>query len=441
MAGATVVPFRDLIEESLDEAAFLWKRWETDLASPSRNLDEIWSWTEDRLQGALDGVRVAGEELPGLIAKALETNDPTQLTVCAHLLAARCPINALPAGDSLAGRSVITQLAEAVREAQGPQLWSMIRGIETAELDASFAPVTHALSSSGPEHIAALCRLKSFRRSSPGRDIEEAFSSGDPVVQVEALRVLRHAKDDSAGRFVSAGLKSDSPAVRRAAIECGVRQRQASAWEAVRRLAHERNPECEPFLTLLASVGSPEDTQLVLGSLREPALQSSGLFALGFIGTPEAVEICLTAMRDPKLSRCAGEAYCAVTGADLERDQLTAAESEEESPALEADDLEADLVPTPRQVWPLPDESRVRSHWDAAKARYARGVRHYLGKPVSVDVLLAAIEQGPMLRRPDLITELTIRSGGRYDVEPRACTRVQRRMMATSRAALHAANR
>ena len=429
MAGVTVAPFRDLVEESLDEAAFLWKRWETDLVSTTRNLDEVWSWTEDRLQGALDGVRVTRDELPALTATALESNNSAELSVCAHLLAARCSAVA------------IAQLAEVVREAHGPQLWSMIRGIETAELDASFAPVTAVLSSSGPEHLAALCRLKSFRRSSPGRDIAEAFSLGDPLVQVEALRVLHHARDDSAGKLVSAGLKSDSPAVRRAAIECGVRQRQASAWEAVRRLAHERNPESEPFLTLLASLGSPEDTQLVLGSLREPALQRSGLFALGFIGTPEAVEICLRAMGDPKLARCAGEAYCAVTGAELERDHLVAVEPEEVTPVLEADDLHADLVPTPQQSWPLPDESRVRSHWEAHKARYTRGARHYLGKPVNVDVLLAAVEQGSMLRRPDLITELTIRSGGRYDVEPRAFAHVQRRMMAASRNAMHAADR
>ena len=311
--GAMAQPFRDLVAESLDEAGFLWKRWEADLTSATRNLEEVWSWTEDRLQGALDGVRVAGEELLRLSAAGLETNNPAALTICAHLLAARCSADA------------VAQLADILREAQGPRLWSMIRGIETAELDASFAPVTTVLSSSGPEHLAALYRLKSFRRSSPGREIAEAFSSGDPMVQVEALRVLRHARDDSAGRFVSAGLKSDSPAVRRAALECGVRQRQASAWEAVRKLAHERSPECEPFLTLLATLGSAEDGQLVLGSLREPALQRSGLFALGYVGTPESVEICLTAMRDPKLSRCAGEAYCAITGADLQRDHLAAA--------------------------------------------------------------------------------------------------------------------
>jgi uncharacterized protein (TIGR02270 family) len=425
-------PLWDLVQESLEEAAFLWKRWEADLLSLTRNLSEVGSWTEDRLQGALDGVRVARQAdaprgVVGLTRPAIEGEDPGQLTICAHLLSAGC------------GPEAVAGLADVVREAVGPRLWSMIRGIEAAELDATFAPVRAVLSTSGPEHLAALCRLKAFRRSLPGDEIAEAFSSGEPRVQVEALRVLRHSKDDSAGKYVTAGLKSDSTPVRKAAIECGVRQRQASAWETARKLVHERNPEAEPFLSLLACVGSPEDGQLVIAALREPALQRSGLFALAYIGTPEAVEICLTAMRDPKLARGAGEVYCAITGADLQRDHLTAPEPDEAGdslPALDADDLDADLVPAPIELWPLPDESRVRGHWEAIASRYARGVRHFLGKPVNLDVLVGAIESGPMLRRPDLITELSIRSGGRYDVEPRAFAHVQRRMMAASRGGL-----
>jgi hypothetical protein len=56
--------------------------------------------------------------------------------------------------------------------------------------------------------------------------------------------------------------------------------------------------------------------------------------------------------------------------------------------------------------------------------------------PVDLSVLVRAIESGPMLRRPDLIAELTIRSGGRYDVEPRAFAHTQRRMMLASSGAL-----
>jgi uncharacterized protein (TIGR02270 family) len=342
----------------------------------------------------------------------------------------------LAAGSPIDAR---TRLADVIRKATGPQLWSMVRGIEVAALDASFAPVVAALSSGSMEHLAALCRLKAFRRSAPGREVAAVFESGEPSLQVEALRALRHVKDDSAVKYVATGLKSDSPAVRRAAIECGVRQRQATAWEAARKLLYERNPEAAPFLSLLAAVGSPGDIPLIFAALREPVLQRAGLAALGYVGNTEAVEICLAAMREPKLARSAGEAYCSITGANLQRDSLAAAEAEQEgdsAPPFVADSLDADLVPAAHDLWPLPDEALVRSHWEAAKSRYSPGVRHLYGKPIDMSVLVDAIEHGPMLRRPDLITELTLRSGGRYDVEPRAFAAVQRRMMAVSRDAL-----
>jgi hypothetical protein len=46
------------------------------------------------------------------------------------------------------------------------------------------------------------------------------------------------------------------------------------------------------------------------------------------------------------------------------------------------------------------------------------------------------IETGPMLRRPDLVLEMRVKTRGGYDVEPRGFTHRQRQMMATSRAAL-----
>src|SRR5688572_5122882 len=78
----TVVhPYPDLVDESLDEAAFLWRRWEGELTSLTRNLDEIYSWTEDRLHGALDGVRVAGARAVDVASKELGSDDTDRVTV------------------------------------------------------------------------------------------------------------------------------------------------------------------------------------------------------------------------------------------------------------------------------------------------------------------------------------------------------------------------
>jgi len=424
--SAKAEPLWDLVEESLDESAFLWRRWEAELRSLTRNLDEIWSWTEDRLQGALDGVRVSGDRMPHALESALAGDDPAPLSVAAHLLAAR----SIPEARSA--------LAAAVGAATGARLSSMLRGVEVAELDGTFAPVTAVLSGKSPEHAAALCRLKGFRRAAPARELALAFESNVPELQAQALHAARYAPDETFVRCASAGLKSDSPAVRRAALETGLYRRWPNAWELALQLTRERNPEAAPLLPLLAALGSTEEQQLVVSSLRVPSLQPSGLFALGFIGTPEAVDVCIAGMRDPKLARMAGEAYCAITGAGLARDALAAAEPDEAQspPPIEADPLDADLVPTPQDSWPLPNVDAVREHWAGVRSRYASGVRHLGGRPISLDVLIAAIESGPMVRRPGLILEAAIRTAGRYDVEPRAFAHVQRRMMAAGRGAV-----
>jgi uncharacterized protein (TIGR02270 family) len=419
VARTTSEPLWDLVEESLDEAVFLWKRWEADLAHPTRSLDEVWSWTEDRLQGALDGVRIAGAAVPRLAVAALGGDDAAQIAVSAHLLADRStPEGRIP-------------LVAAVRAATGSRLSSMVRGIELAELDASFALVATALAAAGPEHCAALCRLKAFRRARLGRELNAALESNAAAVQVEALHALNGVMDESIARCVEAGLESEYPAVRRAAIESGVRGRNPRAWHAARRLVHDRDPDAGPLLSLVALLGSEQERAIVVSALEEPALRRQGVFALGYLGTPEAVGLCLEAMRDRELARCAGEAYCTITGANLQRDHLAAAESadDETLPELAADDLNANLVPEARELWPLPDPAAVTTHWRAVKSRYTGHARHLYGRPVDLRVLMGAIQNGPMLRRPNLITEVAVRTQCKYDVEPRAFAHVQRRMM------------
>ncbi len=294
------------------------------------------------------------------------------------------------------------------------------------------------LASGSPEHNAALCRIKAFRRSVPGRELLVALESGVPSAQAEALRSLGRTTEEAHTRHITGNLTSDSAEVRRAAIGAGLRRRVPAAWEAAVELVARRDPECSSFLSSIAALGSAQERQLVISALREPALQRAGLFALAYVGTPEAVEICLAGMRDPKLSRCAAEAYGAITGAELVRDGLAAPEPPDgpSPPAFEDDALDADLVPGTCDLWPLPDPDAVRRHWQGVKARYGAGVRHWRGRPVDLGTLLDAVENGPMLRRPDLAHELAVRTNGRYDIEPRAFAQVQRSAMRAARARL-----
>jgi uncharacterized protein (TIGR02270 family) len=423
--NVAVEPFAHLIDESFEEATFLWSRWESDLSSITRNLDEVWSWTEDRLSGALDGVRLAPDAaLARLVEMAVSAGKPLELTVCGHVLADA------PAPGARA------LLARTLSAATGAHLRALMRGIEVAVLNGSFAPVTKLLLRHSPEHAAALAGLKAFRRAALNEELQRAFESNVTELQVQALRAARQLPQQYVAAWVDTGLKAEDPAVRLAAMETGIRHGIPNAWREALSAIRDRRGACASLVPLVAMLGHDSEHQLIFSLLGEPALQRAALWSLGSIGTVEAGNYCISALKHPKLSRMAAEAYCAITGADLARDRMSMPEPDEPTPAFEEDNLDANLVPTPEQQWPLPNPDALRKHWHEQQSRFHSGVRYVRGQPTSPEVLMRAMETAPMLRRPDYAFELYVRTEGKYDVEPRATRAIQRSMMTVGRTRL-----
>lgn len=428
-ASSARSPLPDLVETSFDEATFLWQRWEAELTSPTRNLDEVWRWTEDRLHGALAGVHVLGNSLVDFCRPHLNGDDPRLITVATALLASR------------GSADVIDVLGESLVQADAPRLAAMARGLETTGSSQVLSSTAGVLANGSPAHQAALCRIKTARSARPGPEMSAAFESGEPELQVAALRSLRFVADEHLQDWLGAGLKSTHLPARLAAIEAGVARNVPAAWTVAIDAVGSANASLAPVLRLIAMLGDAEHHALIHSSLRVPQLQTQALWALGHIGTRHAVELCLQGMRHEKLARAAGEAYCHITGASLERDHLAATQTPEEAPAFEADDLDANLVPTPESLWPLPDADAVRRHWEANQASFQPDVRYIRGRPVNAETLLNAIETGPMLRRSDLVLNLAARTRGAYDVETRAFAARQRVMMARGRSVMSAGTR
>jgi uncharacterized protein (TIGR02270 family) len=420
-------PIWELVEESLDEAEFLWGRWETELSSLTRNLDEIFNWTEDRLQGALAGVRVGGEAtVEKFLIPALAGESLKRITVSAHLLAAGL------------GPRAITALGEVLASADGARLDALLRGIETAALDGTFVPVANKLAQGDAARAAALCRLKSFRRSAVGAELAVALRAENPAVRAGALRAARFAGEE-ASRHIEEAYAHEDPAVACAAIETGLRRQLPAAWNAARERARVATPGSAALLRWTAALGAGEEFRVLGAAVTQEPLRREALYALGHVGTAEAIEICLAHLDDPLAARAAGEAYCAITGAELERDKLDAPEPEADTPSFEDDNLDANLVPASQDLWPLPNPDAVRRHWQGIKARYEPGTRYLLGQPRNSQTLVRAIETAPMLRRPDWVFELNVRTQGQFDLETRAFRVTQMRQQLAARTLLGAA--
>ncbi len=159
--------------------------------------------------------------------------------------------------------------------------------------------------------------------------------------------------------------------------------------------------------------GSEQEVALLVELLHVPERRVDALWALGFSGRLSAAEACLEWMEDAKMARLA--------------DELP-----EELPPLE-EDLKVDLIPRPEDELPRPDAEAVATWWRKSKGGFERGVRYLMGSPFQAQVLFAALEQGPMRRRPVWARELAIRSRGAVHVSTRALTGRQRKELSRAR--------
>jgi uncharacterized protein (TIGR02270 family) len=416
-------PFPDLVEESLEEATFLWGRWEHELASLTRTLDDVVSWTEDRLHGAIAGVRVGGG-VSDVVMNGLLSAEPARVAVCTAVLST--------SSEPVA----IDTLVDALRTADGERLHAMIRGLELQGSDQALRTAASTLAKGGPAHAGALCRLKAFRRVAPGAELVAAVKSDSTEAQIEAIRAAVYAPSRHAEQLTTAALRSGNPQVRLAAVESGLAGGVAQAWDVAKRMAGRRGPDTGAYLRLVALLGTASDHEIVYQALRVESLRAPAIWALGHVGTVRAVETCLAGMKHEDLARACGEAYCWITGTDLARDRLAADETPVDAPPFEEDDLEADLVPAPEALWPLPDPQAIARDWQARAAAFSPDVRYAHGQPAGRETLVGLVERAPMLRRPDIVLELRARTHGQYDVETRAFAARQREMMAAARATL-----
>jgi uncharacterized protein (TIGR02270 family) len=416
-------PIWRLVEGALDEAEFLWQRWQAMLWTHAYDLDGVSFWVEERLLGALDGLRVGGEAaLDSLLIPALGADDRFRAAVAAHLLA------------TSGQRRVMDALVAAVRESNGARLIALEQGLQVVRSKAVFGILDDLLVRAGPAHWSSALRMQAFQQRDPGAQVEQALASDDAALQTAALQALRHTTAIAGAVAVERHLGASDPTVRDAAIETGLVRGIGAAWARCRELAASSKADAGPALLLVALLGLAEDQETILKAVADEVLKKDALFALGFAGTRAAADICVETMATGVQAQLAAEAFTGITGLDLTAERLVAAspvvEREEPIP-FEEEDLDANLVPTPADLLPWPDVAGVIRWWNANRARFVAGQRYIRGAPADLTALQRALVQGSMRRRHAIALELAVRTGGRYQVETRALTATQRRQMET----------
>jgi uncharacterized protein (TIGR02270 family) len=156
------------------------------------------------------------------------------------------------------------------------------------------------------------------------------------------------------------------------------------------------------------------------------------LWAAGLCGRIEAVDIASELLADEQLARLAGEVVCTIAGLPnddcywLDNGRVPVGDDPDEGlPAIEDDDLEADLAQRGDSSLRLPNPDSVRAWWAEQRSRFKPGLRYSCGHPLDGEQLQRGLAELPNRIRHHRALELAARTTGAAQIETRALSRVQ----------------
>jgi uncharacterized protein (TIGR02270 family) len=158
--------------------------------------------------------------------------------------------------------------------------------------------------------------------------------------------------------------------------------------------------------------------------LSEVARDSSRIRQLitgaGLVGDSIYIPWLLEQMAVEPVARLAGEAFTIITGADLEALDLESDPPEVVSgePNDDAEDLLVDMDPDDGLPWP--DVEKVQRWWMENRARFATGVRTFMGEPLSTESCQKVLRTGYQRQRRIAALHLSLQNPNSIMFECRA---------------------
>lgn len=414
-------------EHYLHEAELLFESWDLALDSPAFVLDELLEGPEQRLVAQLDGLIVGGPEIVDTLLLPLLADEPEDDE---HRTRAAA-LTILLSGTLAACEQVLALL-----EHSEPLVWrAIVRALGLAQREGLTNWLARDLGKCQGSALTGRLAALADRRVDLGRWVLQWLASEDLRISAAAARLARYGSDLDGIRGVVPLLRVSDPATRReallSALSCGI----SGAWSLVHEWARDTSdPMHETCRRWLAMVGdAATQAWLIAEARRCPSVASLSCAAL--TGRVAAAELALELLEHAELARVAGEVLGIVAGVPVDDDSLWLDEgaasqfgaSEHEAlPALDDDDLDAELAPGPEQWFRLPNPSTMRAWWSEQRSLLHTNTRYREGRPIEGHLVRACLLESPMRRRHALAEELLLRSGGRIELDTRTWARLQR---------------
>lgn len=396
----------DILEEHVEEAAFLWGQRQAALMSPSFDAPAL-RRLEARIAAHTDALVLAGPAVRPILEQKL-AGERDEALAAAHAL--------LLSGESRDARAVLA----ALREAEGPALDGLRLALCLAPVDAIAPAVQELLRTAPAPAAAAAAEALAFHDAGgvSSADVARFVGHEDAAVREAGWRTGTWLGTAAEPSLYAAALRDDTPAVRSAALHAAAWCRVPGALQVVRKAATQPGPEAFALLHLLSVLGTTEDWPVIRQLGGSEVLGPARFQLLAAYGRPESAEDMIAAMSsdDPAVAAAAGSAFMRMTGLDVEAGRATVPAQDE------TDDVEAEFL----DEVPVPDPELARQLWKDLQPAVANAARLCHGLDAELPLASPALEGMDMQSRWEIAlrgrfrgtTHATAAAFQRFPMEP-----------------------
>lgn len=403
--STTILP--DIIEQHFEEASILWNIREKIARSPEQTLTHLVDF-DNRVEAHLDGLRIAADEGREVWLPLAKWSEPAEVFAASAVI---FEANHKPDVDAM-----VDEVVGAARAAaDDPEAPDPIRGMASALGWLSYnlaAPHLRALLAADcPIRRRAGIAASALHRRDPGPSLQAALGDPDTPLRARAFKAVGElGKTGYLAQFREA-LKDPEPAVRFSAAASAARlSANPGAVEALRKIG-----ESEPRFARSAIQLAARRLPLPAAKAWHASLAKNSktlhlaILTAGAMGDPAVVPWLIERMSQPALARHAGEAFTLITGIDLKDQKLELKASPPPSPGPVIDRAEVIKWLGPDQNLPCPDAKGIANWWRQNAGQFSADVRHFLGKPITIESLNEALRSARQRQRTAAALELAIR--------------------------------
>lgn len=386
--------YRNLYEQSVTEAAFVWLRRAVAVRQARHTLDDI-AQLEQRIALALDALMTSIDLGWECCAQALALGEPGE-QFTASVVAWRSQDNrhiqaAVETGLSNARSTagLISALGWLRPELIGPWIPRFLQG---KDMNHKYLGI-------------AAC---SVRRENPGEALDLILARDDcrrhPLLYTRALRLAGELRRRDLMPAVQTAAGAPEPAVAFWANWSLLLLGQHAAVQNLRSPVFEPGPHRSRAIQTAFRVLPVAPAQEWISALaKDPANARAIIAATGVLGDPQAVRWLIAKMAEPPLARVAAESFTDITGIDLVKHRL----HRDPPPARDETDIDVDIE-RDEHALPWPDADKVAALWHAQGGHFTAGRRYFLGRPITPEWLRQILAEGGMRHRQTAALELAL---------------------------------